>query len=41
MNFKRCMNCGHGGWKSHELEEGLCPICWENENEDLDDYLIN
>ena len=31
------MNCGHGGWKSRELRDGLCPTCWEDENEDLDD----
>jgi len=30
------MNCGHCGWKSHELKAGLCPIC-QDEDFDYDD----
>lgn len=36
MELTQCMNCGHGGWTSHELKEGLCPICWENEKTEYD-----
>ena len=35
----QCMNCGHGGWNSHELKQGLCPSCYEDENDcDEDDF---
>jgi len=37
MDLMQCMNCGHGGWNSHELKEGLCPSCYEDENEDFED----
>lgn len=30
-NLKQCMNCGHSGWNSRELKNGLCPECYENE----------
>lgn len=37
------MSCGHSVWTTYELREGLCPTCWENENEDWDedDYECN
>lgn len=35
-NLKQCMNCGHGGWNSHELKNGLCSECYENEMYDFE-----
>lgn len=32
MELLQCMNCGRGGWTIHELKQGLCPSCQEEEN---------
>jgi hypothetical protein len=37
-DLNQCMDCGHGGWNSHELKQGLCPSCYENENGEYSDY---
>lgn len=34
MDLQQCMSCGHGGWKTHELNNGLCPTCYEIEELD-------
>lgn len=31
MDLKQCIECGHGGYKSTELDRGLCPTC-QDEN---------
>jgi Zn finger protein HypA/HybF involved in hydrogenase expression len=33
----QCMNCGHGGWTDHELKQGLCPGCQEEDENDYDE----
>jgi hypothetical protein len=32
------MICGHGSCNIHELKDGICPFCLDNENDDSDDY---
>lgn len=35
--LQQCMNCGHGGWNCHELQNGLCPSCLEDNEVDDDE----
>lgn len=37
-DLNQCMDCGHGGWNSHELKQGLCPSCYDNEYGEDPDY---
>ena len=31
MELFQCMSCGHGGYTSHELKDGLCLSCQDDD----------